>query len=170
MSDTLMLPQLEAYEQHYRRIVQDGLPDALTAIAAFWAAPPAPLVADPMELPEIASWPEAPIPPEALLDYVDTYPAVAVEATSLSDDGVSATLDAVFVHVYVADADPVVCHKLVHRYLAAIGEVVFPTPRGIGVKERAKLSLVADEAISPSSDLYLKSGTVRVPLHIVGVL
>lgn len=167
---TFYLPQLEAYEQHYRRIVQDGLPAALDAVATFWAAPPAPLVADPLDLPPIASWPEAPIPPEALLDFVDTYPAVAVEATSLTSDDTGPLLDAVFVHVYVADEDPVVCHKLVQRYLAAIGEVVFPTPRGIGVKERAKLTLVADEAISPSSDLYLKSGTVRVPLHIVGTL
>src|SRR5690242_19078058 len=151
---TLLLPQLEAYEQHYRRIVQDGLPDALVAVAAFWAAPPSPLVADPLALPAIASWPEAPIPPEALLDFVDTYPAVAVEATNLTSDDTGPFLDSVFIHVYVADSDPVVAHKLCQRYLAAIGEVVSPTPRGIGVKERAKLSLVADEAISPSSDLY----------------
>lgn len=166
----LRLPQLGAYEQHYRAIVQAGLPDALAAVMAFWEVPPHPLVADPLDLPPIVSWPEGPIPPEALLDYVDTLPAVAVEATNLVQDDVGPLIDSLVVHVYVSHDDPATCHKLCQRYAAAIAEVLWPTPRGIGVKERAKLSIITDETISPEAALYLKSAHVPVPLHIVGAL
>jgi hypothetical protein len=169
---TLTLPQLEVYEKHYRRLLQAdaGLPAALADVAAFWDSPPGPLDPDPLDLEPIASWPDGPIPPEALLDYVDTFPAVAVEATTLTNDETGVLLDSLIVHVYVSDADPGLCHKRCQRYIAACAEVVAHQVFDIGVKERAKLTIITDEVISPDSALYLKSAHVTVPLHLVGRL
>jgi hypothetical protein len=169
---TLTLPQLEVYEKHYRRVLQadEGLPAALADVAAFWAAPPGPLDPDPLDLPPIATWLDGPIPFEALLDYADTFPAVAVEATSLTSDDTGPLVDSLLIHVYVSDGDPGVCHRLCQRYSAACAEVAYHQIFGIGVKERAQLSITTDEVVSPESGAYLKSAFVRLPLHIVGRL